>query len=45
MLKRYARTVLGVTGALALLVLGGLTGQVREANADSVDAHRSSASR
>ena len=37
MLKRYARTVLGVTGALTLLVLGGLTGQVREANADSVD--------
>ncbi len=34
---RYARTVLGVTAALAMLVVGGLTGHVRHAGADSVD--------
>jgi hypothetical protein len=40
---RYARTALVVTAALAMLVLGGLTGQMRQAAADSVDCSRSSA--
>jgi len=34
---RYARTTLVVTAAPAMLVLGGLTGQMRQAAADSVD--------
>jgi peptidoglycan/xylan/chitin deacetylase (PgdA/CDA1 family) len=34
---RYARTVLGVLAAAAVLVVGGLTGHVRKAGADDVD--------
>jgi peptidoglycan/xylan/chitin deacetylase (PgdA/CDA1 family) len=34
---RYARTVLGVLAAAAMLVVGGLTGHVRKAGADDVD--------
>jgi peptidoglycan/xylan/chitin deacetylase (PgdA/CDA1 family) len=34
---RYWRTVIGVLGALAVLVIGGVTGHVRLANADDVD--------
>ncbi len=37
MLKRPVRTALGVAAALAVLVLGGLTGHVRHAAADNVD--------
>ena len=34
---RYARTVLGVLAAAAVLIVGGLTGHVRRASADNVD--------
>lgn len=34
---RYGRTVLGTLAAVAVLVIGGLTGHVRPANADDVD--------
>jgi peptidoglycan/xylan/chitin deacetylase (PgdA/CDA1 family) len=34
---RYARTVLGVLAAAAVLIVGGLTGHVRRASADDVD--------
>jgi peptidoglycan/xylan/chitin deacetylase (PgdA/CDA1 family) len=34
---RYARTVLGVLAAAAVLIIGGLTGHVRRASADNVD--------
>ena len=34
---RYARTVLGVLVAAAVLIVGGLTGHVRRASADNVD--------
>ena len=34
---RYARTVLGVLAAAAVLIVGGLTGHVRKASADDVD--------
>jgi peptidoglycan/xylan/chitin deacetylase (PgdA/CDA1 family) len=34
---RYTRTVLGVAAAVAVLVVGGLTGHVRPANADDVN--------
>ncbi len=34
---RYARTVLGVLAAAAVLIVGGLTGHVRRASADNVN--------
>ena len=34
---RYARTVLGVLAAAAVLIVGGLTGHVRKAGAEDVD--------
>jgi peptidoglycan/xylan/chitin deacetylase (PgdA/CDA1 family) len=34
---RYARTVLGVLAAAAVVIVGGLTGHVREAGAENVD--------
>ena len=34
---RYGRTVFGTAAAVAVLVIGGLTGHVRPANADDVD--------
>ena len=34
---RYARTVLGVVAAAAVLLIGGLTGHVRKAGAEDVD--------
>jgi hypothetical protein len=37
---RYARTVLGVLAAAAVLVVGGLTGHVRKANAEDVDCSK-----
>jgi peptidoglycan/xylan/chitin deacetylase (PgdA/CDA1 family) len=37
---RYARTVLGVLAAAAVLVVGGLTGHVRKAGAEDVDCSK-----
>jgi peptidoglycan/xylan/chitin deacetylase (PgdA/CDA1 family) len=34
---RYARTVLGVLAAAAVLIVGGLTGHIRKASAEDVD--------
>ncbi len=37
---RYARTVLGVVAAAAVLLIGGLTGHVRKAGAEDVDCSK-----
>jgi peptidoglycan/xylan/chitin deacetylase (PgdA/CDA1 family) len=37
---RYARTVLGVVAAAAVLIVGGLTGHVRKASAEDVDCSK-----
>ena len=37
---RYARTVLGVVAAAAVLLVGGLTGHVRKAGAEDVDCSK-----
>jgi len=37
---RYARTVLGVGAAAAVLIIGGLTGHVRKASAEDVDCSK-----
>ena len=37
---RYARTVLGVLAAAAVLIVGGLTGHIRKASAEDVDCSK-----
>jgi peptidoglycan/xylan/chitin deacetylase (PgdA/CDA1 family) len=37
---RYARTVLGVSAAAAVLIIGSLTGHIRKAGAEDVDCSK-----